>query len=66
MKQEAKGKIWPFYSIWVFAILPLFILFLPEVQLIYNIVLVSGIRQSDLVIHIFQVIFHDRLLQDIQ
>ena len=40
-----------------------------EVQLIYNVVLVSGVPQSDSVMHIyifFQVIFHYRSLQDIE
>ena len=38
-----------------------------EVQLIYSVVLVSGIQQSDSVIYIdvdFQILFHYRLLQD--
>ena len=34
----------------------------------YNIVFISGVQQSDSVIHIefFQIIFHYRLLQDIE
>ena len=35
-----------------------------EVQLIYNIVLVSGTQQSDSVPYIFSDYFHYRLLQD--
>ena len=44
-----------------------------EIQLIYNVVLISGIQQSDSVIHtyiyiyiylLFQILFHYRLLQD--
>ena len=40
-----------------------------EIYLIYNIVLVSGVQHSDSVtyviyIHIFQIVFHYRLLQD--
>ena len=37
-------------------------LFLFEVELIYNIVLISGVQQSDSVVYIFQIIFHYRLL----
>ena len=46
-----------------------------EVQLIYKVVLVSGVQQSDSVIHshvhththiLFQILFHYRLLQDIE
>ena len=49
-------------------------LFLIEGQLIYNVVLISNVQQSDLVIYIyinthmyivFQILFHYRLLQDI-
>jgi len=44
--------------------------FLIEVQLVNNIVLVSGVQQSDLIIHMyvqifFKILFHYRLLQDI-
>ena len=42
-------------------------LFIIEVQLIYNFVLVSGVQQSDLLIPIyifFQIIFHYRLLKN--
>ena len=38
-------------------------LFLIEEELIYNI---SGVQQSDSVIHIYQILFHYRLLQDIE
>ena len=50
-------------------------LFLIEGQLIYNVVLISSVQQSDLVIYIyinthmyivFQILFHYRLLQDIE
>ena len=38
-----------------------------EVQLIYKVVLVSSVQQSDSVIYIlFQILFHYRLLQDIE
>ena len=40
-----------------------------EVQLIYNVVLVSGVQQSDSDIHmyiLFQILFHYRLLQGIE
>ena len=43
--------------------------FFIEVQLIYNVVLVSGVQQSDSVIYIyilFQVLFHYGLLQEIE
>ena len=40
---------------WTF--FPLFILFFIEVQLIYNVVLVSGVQQSDSVIHIYTFFF---------
>ena len=49
--------------------------FLAELQLIYNIVLVSGIQQSDSAIYVsvfiyiyilLQILFHHRLLQDIE
>ena len=48
----------------------LFFFFLIDVELIYNVVLVSGVQQSESVIHIclyilFQILFHYRLLQDI-
>ena len=51
--------------------LSLSLFFLIEVQLIYNVVLVSGIQQSDSVIHIhipilFQILFPFRLLQNIE
>ena len=47
---------------------PLFLpFFLIEVQLIYSIVLLSSIQQSDSYIYIlFQIVFHYRLLQDIE
>ena len=38
-------------------------LFLIEEELIYNI---SDVQQSDSVIHIYQILFHYRLLQDIE
>ena len=44
-------------------------LFYVEVELIYNVVLVSGVKQSDSVIHIsilFQILFPFRLLQNIE
>ena len=45
----------------------LLLFFLIEVWLIYNVVLVSGVQQSDSVIHILlQILFHDRLSQDIE
>ena len=45
----------------------LLLFFLIEVWLIYNVVLVSGVQQSDSVIHILlQILFHDRLLQNIE
>ena len=38
-----------------------------EIQLIYNLVLVSGVQQSDSYIYIlFQILFHYKLLQDIE
>ena len=37
-----------------------------EVQLIYNIMLVSGIQQSNSDTYIFQILLHYRLLQDIE
>ena len=44
----------------------LLIFYFTGVQLIYSVVLVPGAQQSDPVIHIiFQIIFHYRLLQDI-
>ena len=51
-----------------FVVLFIFI-FLIEVQLIYSIVLVSGVQQSDSVIHtyisiLFQILFPHRLLQN--
>ena len=47
------------------------IFFFIEVYLIYNVVLVSGVQQSDSVIHtylslLFQILFPYRLLQDIE
>ena len=45
-------------------------LFLSEVQLIYNVVLISGVQQRELVIHtytyFFHILFHYGLLQDIE
>ena len=41
-----------------------FFLFKIKVQLICNIVLVSGVQQSDSVIYPFIILFHYRLLQD--
>ena len=48
-----------------------FIFFFIEIQLIYNVVLVSSVQQRDSVIHIyiytfFYILFHYKLLQDIQ
>ena len=41
--------------------------FFIEVYLIYNDVLVSGVEQSDSVVYILlQILFHYRLLQDIE
>ena len=43
--------------------------FLIEVSLIYNVMLVSGVQQTDSVLYIyifFQILFHYRLLQDIE
>ena len=42
---------------------------LTDVQLTYNVVLISAVQQSDSVLHIyiyiiFQILFHYRLLQD--
>ena len=39
------------------------IFFKIEVQLIYNVVLISGVQQSDSVVHIY-ILFHYSLLQD--
>ena len=43
----------------------LFCLFF-KVELIYNVVLVSGVQQSDSVKILFQILFHYSLLQDIE
>ena len=48
-----------------------FCIFFIEVELIYNVVLVSGVQQSDSVIHtyisiFFQILFPYRLLQNIE
>ena len=46
-----------------------FLIYFIEVHLIYNIVLISAVKQSGSVIHIyilFQILFHYRLLQDIE
>ena len=37
-----------------------------EVELIYKVVLASGIQKSDFLIYFFQIIFYYRLLQDIE
>ena len=57
-----------FFWLKLFDFLLIFSFFI-EVQLIYNVVLVSGVQQSDSVIHIripslFQILFYYRLLQD--
>lgn len=36
------------------------------VEFIYNVVVVSGVQQSDTVTDIFQILFHSRLLQGIE
>ena len=46
-----------------------FVLVFIEIELIYNVVLVSGVQQSDSVIHIsilLNILFHYGLLQDIE
>ena len=60
----------PFGTLVCFFLIILFVYFFIEVELIYNVVLVSGVRQSDSVIYmhvsiILQVIFPFRLLQNI-
>ena len=38
-----------------------------KIELIYNVALVSGVHQSDSVMHIYPfLVFHYRLLQDIE
>ena len=59
----------PFGTLVCFFLIILFVYFFIEVELIYNVVLVSSVQQSDSVIHIyilFQILFHYRLLQDIE
>ena len=63
--QQNRAKVWSYTCPFYFYVLIYFI----EVYLIYNIVLVSDIQQSDSVIHIyilFQILFDYGLLQDIE
>ena len=56
-------------SYYLFGIHFLFLIYFIEVELIYNTVLVSGVEQSDSVLYVwilFQIIFHCRLLHNIE